>query len=163
MGTDPHNATVFPGGPLPEYDYLLLNQNTLNAKYEYSDGVARLMAGGSAEHDRIARNTANALEINFRSGPCTIFGSDVQTLVGPEARYFYPDVTLSCDVADRRRGVKLMVNDVKSGSPALLVLVAKLGIAKLFCRFCQKGLPQVQRAAKQLVRPYQCHRKIWFR
>jgi hypothetical protein len=42
-----------PGGPMTEEAYLELDRSTPHAKYEYVDGVARLMAGGSGEHDQI--------------------------------------------------------------------------------------------------------------
>jgi len=112
VATDPQQAQLQRGKHITVREYLRLNAMTTDAKYEYLDGVARLMAGGSAEHDRIARNVANAIEIHFLSGPCTVFGSDVQALISvkPDGRenYFYPDVTVSCDVADRRRGIKLI-------------------------------------------------------
>ena len=112
MMIDPLYQQPQAGGPMSLQEYVQLNQSSPFVKYEYLDGVARLMAGGSAEHDRIAYNTRFALDQNFMSGPCTVFGSDVQTLIStkPDGReqYVYPDVTISCDVADRRRGVKLI-------------------------------------------------------
>ena len=67
-------------------DYLSLDQSARNAKYEYLDGIARLMSGGSVAHDKIARNVAHFIEEQFLSGPCTVFGSDVQVLVGGRGR-----------------------------------------------------------------------------
>jgi Uma2 family endonuclease len=112
MTIDYQRRRLSQGGPMSVEAYLQLDQNTPDAKYEYLDGVARLMAGGSAEHDRISRNIANAIDEHFASGPCTVFGPEVQTLVGVKSNgrpdYYYPDVTVSCDVADRRRGNKLI-------------------------------------------------------
>jgi len=107
MVTNPKRTEPHPGGPMSVEDYLELDSNAIDAKYEYLDGVARLMSGGSVGHDRIARNVASDIEENFLSGPCTAFGSDVQVLIGlkpnGKEQYVYPDVTVSCDVADRRR------------------------------------------------------------
>jgi Uma2 family endonuclease len=93
-------------------EYLQLDRNFHNGKYEYVDGVARLLAGGSGEHDQISRNTANAIEMHFQSGPCFVCGSDMQVLIGTKSNgkkhYVYPDATVSCDVADRRRGNMLI-------------------------------------------------------
>jgi Uma2 family endonuclease len=112
MATDYKRQRLSPGGHMSVEAYLQLDQNTPDAKYEYLDGVARLMAGGSVEHDRITYNIRSALEENFLSGPCTVFGSDMQTLVSTKSDgqpdYYYPDVVVSCDVADRRRGNKLI-------------------------------------------------------
>jgi len=97
---------------MSEEEYLQLDRNAWNARYEYIDGVARLMAGGSIEADRIGFNVRSILTGSLRAGPCTVFGPDVQVLIGvkPNGRndYYYPDCTISCDPADRRRGTKLI-------------------------------------------------------
>ncbi len=112
MTTNPQQQEPPQGGPMSVQDYLRLDQSTPNARYEYLDGVARLMSGGSIEHDRIARNIAHFIEEQFLSGPCTVFGSDVQVLIGVKpngkGHYVYPDATVSCDISDRRRGNKLI-------------------------------------------------------
>jgi Uma2 family endonuclease len=90
-------------------NYFELDNNAIDARYEYLDGVARLMSGRSGEHDQIGRNTANAIERHFQSGPCFVRGSDMRVQISEaEGTYVYPDVTVSCDVADRRRGNKLI-------------------------------------------------------
>lgn len=108
MTTDPYLAQPHPGGSMSVEEYLQLDRNTPDAKYEYLDGVAYLMAGSSGEHDRISRNMANAIDEHFQSGPCFVRGSGMQVLVGTKSNgkdhYVYPDATVSCDVADRRRG-----------------------------------------------------------
>src|SRR5258708_19092772 len=75
-------------------------------KYEYLNGIAYLMSGGSVAHDRIMRNVGYALDSQLRSGPCRAFGVDVQVLLGTKKdgkkHYAYPDATVSCDAADRR-------------------------------------------------------------
>lgn len=121
MSIDPRHARQHPGGPMSVEEYLYLDRMSFDARYEYIGGVARLMAGGSVAHDRIAYNTRVALDLNFRSGPCTVFGSDMQVLVASKADgrpdYCYPDVTISCDVDDRKRGNNLI------RSPRLVVEV----------------------------------------
>ncbi|HLG76875.1 MAG TPA: Uma2 family endonuclease [Ktedonobacteraceae bacterium] len=112
MSIDSQQTQPLTGGPMSTEEYLRLDKRILNAKYEYLDGVARLMSGGSGEHDQISRNTANALERHFQSGPCFVHGSDMQVLISTKStereHYVYPDVTISCDVADRRRGNTLI-------------------------------------------------------
>ena len=77
-----------------------------NRKYEYLNGMAYLMSGGSVAHDRIMRNVGYALDSQLRSGPCRAFGVDVQVLLGTkknnEKHYAFPDATVSCNVANRR-------------------------------------------------------------
>jgi Uma2 family endonuclease len=77
-------------------------------KYEYQDGAVRLMSGGSREHDTIAFNMRTALKVQMQTGPCFASGSDMRVQVSEEHNYCYPDVTVSCDVVDRRRGNKLI-------------------------------------------------------
>jgi hypothetical protein len=79
------------GGPMSVEEYLELDRNAYDAKYEYVDGVARMMSGGSSAHDRIAFNMRAAFDINFLSGPCTVFGSDMQAMIGtkPDGKIHY--------------------------------------------------------------------------
>ena len=109
MIINPRRTEPHPGGPMSVANYLQLDDNAIDAKYEYLDGVARLMSGGSGEHDQIAFNVRAAIGDHFQSGPCFVRGSDMRVLVSEANRtYVYPDVTISCDVADRRRGNKLL-------------------------------------------------------
>lgn len=71
-----------PGGPMSEEEYLYLDRSTPHARYEYVDGVARLMSGGSGEHDQISYNVRSTIGIHLQSGPCFVRGSDMQVLVG---------------------------------------------------------------------------------
>jgi Uma2 family endonuclease len=129
MTIDPQWQDPPPGGPMSVEEYFELDENTFNGRYEYIDGVARLMAGGSAAHNRIAHNVYNALDQEFLSGPCTVFGLEMRTLVGKKSngkeQYYYPDVTISCDVADRRRGNQLI------RSPRIVVEVLSPSTEKL--------------------------------
>ncbi len=83
-----------------------LEQLSPDRKYEYLNGMAYLMSGGSVAHDRIARNVGYALDSQLRTGPCRAFGVDVQVLLGTKKdskkHYAYPDATVSCDAADQR-------------------------------------------------------------
>src|SRR5579885_2495030 len=108
MTTDPYLAQPHPGGPMSIEEYLQLDKNAPDAQYEYLDGVAYLMAGPSAEHDQISLNTVYAIREHFQSGPCFVSSSSRQVLIGTKSNgkdhYLHPDATVSCDVADRRRG-----------------------------------------------------------
>jgi Uma2 family endonuclease len=116
MTTDPKHTSPQTGERMSIKEYFMLDYTTHDAKYEYHDGTIRLMAGGSKEHDDIAFNIRAALKQQFQSGPCSVQGSDMRVQVNNDT-YFYPDVTVTCDVADRRRGNKLI------RSPRLVVEV----------------------------------------
>jgi Uma2 family endonuclease len=125
MAIHPQSDRPHPGGPMSVEEYLQLDRTTLNARYEYIDGVARMRSGGSVAHDRISRNISYSLDMQFLSGPCSVHGSDMQVLVGTKTsgqpHYYYPDVTVSCDVADRRRDNTLIE------SPMIVVEVLSPG------------------------------------
>ena len=95
------------GKSMTEDAYHELERLSPDRKYEYLDGIAYMMSGGSVAHDRINRNIGNALDRQLGSGSCTVFGVDVQVLIGTKKsgkpHYVYPDATVSCDRADKRR------------------------------------------------------------
>lgn len=110
MSLDPLPWQTPPGGGrMSEAEYFALDESSPNAKYEYLDGVARLMSGGSGEHDEIAFNIRVALKARSQ---CRVSGSDLKVMVGRKANgrpdYAYPDITVSCDPRDRRRGIKMI-------------------------------------------------------
>jgi Uma2 family endonuclease len=102
------------GRPMSEEEYHELEEISPERKYEYIKGVAYMMSGGSIEHDQITYNTRVALTRRLRAGPCRVFGTDVQVLLGQKknnkAHFVYPDATVSCNAADQRRGNTLVEN-----------------------------------------------------
>lgn len=113
------------GKIMTEDAYHELERLSPDRKYEYIDGVAYMLSGGSVAHDRINRNIGYALDIQLRSGPCTAFGVDVQVLLGTKRNgkphYVYPDATVSCQSADNRPDNTLIK------SPRLVVEVLSPG------------------------------------
>ncbi len=95
-----------PGTKMTEEQYHELEHLSPERKYEYVDGIAYMMSGGSVAHDRIAYNVRLAFDMHFRSRPCTVFGADVQVFLAMKKNgkphFVYPDATISCDVADSR-------------------------------------------------------------
>lgn len=88
-------------------EYHKLEQLSPDRKYEYIYGRVYMMSGGTVGHDLIAFNIRSTLTRLLRSGPCAVFGVDVQVLLGTKrngkAHYVFPDTTVSCNTADRRR------------------------------------------------------------
>lgn len=90
---------------LPEYpmisveDYLMLDHNSKDARYEYLDGELRMLAGGSVYHPLIAANVTGLLYGHLRGKPCRVYNSDIRLQLS-QSRYVYPDVTVSCDQRD---------------------------------------------------------------
>jgi Uma2 family endonuclease len=83
-------------------DYFQLEQ-TSEIRHEYIDGYVYAMSGGTIEHSWLAMNMARLLDEQLQSGPCRVFNSDVRVQLS-EKRYVLPDVTVSCDVSDSKKG-----------------------------------------------------------
>ncbi|HLJ32739.1 MAG TPA: Uma2 family endonuclease [Ktedonobacteraceae bacterium] len=81
-------------------DYLALDRDSLNARYEYIDGYAYMMAGGTLDHSSICINVTSLLRRLLHGGPCRVYNSDARVRLSEE-RYVYPDATVSCDERDR--------------------------------------------------------------
>jgi Uma2 family endonuclease len=109
MATNPSRDTENPSWPrsgkrMSEEAYHELEKLSPDRKYEYIDGVAYMMSGGSVAHDLIGFNMRALLAQALRGKPCRAFGPDVQVLVevrkNGTPQYFYPDTTVSCNPAD---------------------------------------------------------------
>jgi Uma2 family endonuclease len=74
-------------------------------RHEYLDGRVYAMAGASDEHNRIARNVLVELANALHGKRCEPFGSDMKIRIPPAFgdAYYYPDVSVSCDPADRAK------------------------------------------------------------
>src|SRR5690242_11651326 len=79
-------------------DYWNLEEHS-DTKYEYIDGYVYDLAGGTAAHSQIAINVTTALNQELQSGPCHVFNRDMRVQLSDD-RYVFPDVTVSCDLAD---------------------------------------------------------------
>ncbi|QBD81248.1 Uma2 family endonuclease [Ktedonosporobacter rubrisoli] len=80
-------------------EYLELDSASLDLKYEYLSGQIRAMNGGTTNHAWLSINMLTQLNEQLRSGPCLVYNSDMRVQLAHNC-YVYPDVTISCDVAD---------------------------------------------------------------
>ncbi len=83
-------------------DYLILNKNSKDTRYEYLDGELRMLAGGSPDHSIIIANLTAAIKGPLKGSQCRVYNSDVQLKLS-EKRYVFPDITISCDERDRNQ------------------------------------------------------------
>jgi len=72
MAVQPHDARMSVEG------YLALDRANGEARYEYIDGYAYLLAGGTAEHSLICANLIRELNLALRGGPCWVYTSDMR-------------------------------------------------------------------------------------
>jgi Uma2 family endonuclease len=80
-------------------EYFELCRNSPDTRYEYIDGQAVMLAGGSLNHSRIAKNIIIVLESFLRDHACQSFTSDAILKV-PSGRCVLPDVAVTCDERD---------------------------------------------------------------
>lgn len=81
-------------------DYFHLEENDPYTRYEYIDGHVYAMAGGSADHDTVKSTLQNLLWNALRQSGCRVYSSDMKVYISA-TRYFHPDVTVTCNPADR--------------------------------------------------------------
>ncbi|WP_161977286.1 Uma2 family endonuclease [Dictyobacter kobayashii] len=90
---------------LPEYlfmsveDYLALDDNSHDARYEYLDGEVRMLAGESTYHSALISRLGAMLGNALENSSCWTYNSDMR-LVLSESYYVYPDLSVSCDEND---------------------------------------------------------------
>jgi len=81
-------------------EYLALEAQS-DVRHEYLDGQAYAMAGGTDAHTTIALNLASELRSHLRGTGCRVFMSDMKVRIHQGAKFFYPDVMVTCDPGDR--------------------------------------------------------------
>ena len=80
-------------------EYLAIDRASTDVKYEYMDGHIYAMSGGTIDHAEIAANLFFLLRRYLQGKACRAFSSDVRVQVA-EKKYYYPDVTVSCNPED---------------------------------------------------------------
>ncbi len=94
------------GRAMSLYDFEALVDDTPDTRYEYLDRHAYAMAGGSANHSRLAGKCYRLLEVQLTNGPCHAF-FDMYVHISNEARLL-PDVVVTCDLSDYRNNAILI-------------------------------------------------------
>ncbi len=93
MAVDPHRLFM------SVEEYLELDRNSLDARYEYIDGVVTMLAGGTTNHSRISVNMVSLLQAALRGNSCEVFNSNLRVSIS-STRYVLPDASVSCDPHD---------------------------------------------------------------
>jgi Uma2 family endonuclease len=98
-------------------DEFLEWERTQEERYEYHDGLIRMMVGGTADHNIIALKIASTLQSGLRGGPCRAFMENMKVVSAGLA--MYPDVVATCTEVPRKGDVvpePVMVVEVLSRS-----------------------------------------------
>lgn len=69
---------------------------------EFVRGQLFDMVGGTDRHNLISLNIASGLRERLRGGPCRVFMADMKVRVEAADVFYYPDVLVTCDPADRQ-------------------------------------------------------------
>ena len=59
-------------------DEFLAWEREQEERYEYVDGVIRMMVGGTLDHNTIIGNVSSALRSQLKGGPCRVFVEGVK-------------------------------------------------------------------------------------
>ena len=70
-------------------------------RYEYIDGYAYMMTGGTPDHSIIGANLNRILGERLRKRPCIVYNSDVFIELADATNCLCPDASVSCDKRDR--------------------------------------------------------------
>jgi Uma2 family endonuclease len=82
-------------------EYLELDRSSSDVRYEYADGYAYLMSGGTPQHALIIGNFQGELSRQFRQQRrrCRAYPADAIVWLS-DAIYVHPDVVVTCDERD---------------------------------------------------------------
>jgi Uma2 family endonuclease len=89
---------------LTEEEYLALEEKS-EERHEYIDGVLRLMAGGTDEHNEVVLNIATKLLALARVKGCRARAENLMLRLpkGSKRRYYYPDIIVTCEPKDSNK------------------------------------------------------------
>jgi Uma2 family endonuclease len=90
-------ARATPPAPWTVEDFLAWEREQ-EERYEFFDGLIRMMVGGTADHNRIAGRVFAALLAKLRGGPCSVFIEGMK--VAGATATMYPDVVVTCSPVD---------------------------------------------------------------
>ncbi len=82
-------------------DFFALVEGDPQHRYEYIDGYAYMMTGGTPDHAIIGANLNRILGEQLRKRPCIVYNSDVYPELAETTNCLCPDVSVSCDRRDR--------------------------------------------------------------
>jgi Uma2 family endonuclease len=90
-------ARATPPAPWTVDDFLAWERQQ-EERYEFFDGLIRMMVGATADHNRIAGRVFAALLAKLRGGPCSAFIEGMK--VAGATATMYPDVVVTCSKVD---------------------------------------------------------------
>lgn len=80
-------------------EYLAMDRES-DIRYEYNNGHMYALAGGTQDHEQIAFNLRAILNTHLRGKSCRASALDRRVQVNDSGKYYYPDVTVTCNPED---------------------------------------------------------------
>jgi Uma2 family endonuclease len=110
---------------------------TQDERHIFFEGEVFAMAGGTAEHNAAALETASAFKHHLKGSPCKTFIGDMRLFVAAADAYFYPDVVVSCSPADTQDPKLTVLTEAKLVVEVLSESTAGFDRGKRFAAYRQ--------------------------
>jgi Uma2 family endonuclease len=140
---------------LDRADYLAWEESQ-PTKHEYVAGEVFAMVGARQSHVLVAVTLALRLKSHLQGTRCRTFVSDMKLDVQAADAFFYPDVMVSCDDADRQREQALQapvfIAEVLSDSTAAYDRGTKFAAYRLLPSLQEFLLVDIERRQAELFR-----------
>ncbi len=72
-------------------------------RYEFLDGLVRMMPGGTEDHDRLSVNLIALLANALRGGPCSVHASNLKVVSRAGNASMYPELFVRCGPREGKR------------------------------------------------------------
>jgi Uma2 family endonuclease len=82
-------------------EFFALVESDPEHRYEYIEGYANMMTGGTPDHSIIGANMNRIFGEQLRKRPCIVYNSDVYIELTDKTNCLCPDASVSCDRRDR--------------------------------------------------------------
>ncbi len=86
--------------PFTVADYLVWEADQVD-RHEFVNGEVFAMAGAEDRHVMVSLRLASALLNHLSGTPCSVFMSDMKLHIKTLENFFYPDIMVTCNPADR--------------------------------------------------------------
>jgi Uma2 family endonuclease len=84
-------------------DEFLAWEEQQTERYEFLDGVVRMMTGGTEDHDRLSVNLIALLRNALRGGPCSVHASNLKVVSRVGNASMYPELFVRCGPREGKR------------------------------------------------------------
>jgi len=84
-------------------DEFLAWEDEQDERYEFLDGLVRMMTGGTEDHDRLSVNLIALLRNALRGGPCSVHASNLKVVSRAGNASMYPELFVRCGPREGKR------------------------------------------------------------